>query len=147
MKTNEDLQRDVRDAIKWEPLLHDAEIVVEAKYGVVTLSGTVDSYDKKTLAEEVARHTKDAVVVIGKVSVKLPGETIIRNGTGSNPEILKTHRWILQIPSDRASTKVDNRELIFNGNLRRNYQRDEAVRLIRELSGLETIPSDSHIRS
>jgi len=47
MKTNEELQRDVQDAIKWEPQLHDAEIGVTAKDGVVTLMGTVDAYYKK----------------------------------------------------------------------------------------------------
>ena len=40
MKTNEALQKDVQDAIKWEPLLQAAEIGVTAKDGVVTLSGT-----------------------------------------------------------------------------------------------------------
>ena len=47
MKSNEDLQRDVQNAIKWEPLLHAAEIGVTAIDGVVTLTGTVDSYAKK----------------------------------------------------------------------------------------------------
>jgi len=47
MKTNQELQKDVQDAIKWEPLLHAAEIGVTANEGVVTLTGTVDSYSKK----------------------------------------------------------------------------------------------------
>ena len=43
MKTNADLQRDVQEAIKWEPLLSAAEIGVIAKAGVITLTGQVDS--------------------------------------------------------------------------------------------------------
>ena len=39
MKTNEELQKVVQDAIKWEPLLNAAEIVVTAKDGVITLTG------------------------------------------------------------------------------------------------------------
>ena len=46
MKTNEDLQKDVQEAIKWEPLLKAAEIGVTVNDGVVTLSGAVDSYAK-----------------------------------------------------------------------------------------------------
>jgi hypothetical protein len=38
MKTNEDLQKDVQNAIKWEPLLNAAEIGVTAKDGVVSLT-------------------------------------------------------------------------------------------------------------
>ena len=55
MKTNEKLQRSVQNAIKWEPLLHAAEIGVSVKDGVVTLSGIVDSYAKKLEAEEAAK--------------------------------------------------------------------------------------------
>ena len=51
MKTNEDLQKDVKDAIKWEPLLNAAEIGVIAKDGGITLSGIVNSYAKKLVAE------------------------------------------------------------------------------------------------
>jgi len=47
MRNNADLQKDVQDAIKWEPLLNAAEIGVTVKDGVVTLTGTVDSYAKK----------------------------------------------------------------------------------------------------
>jgi osmotically-inducible protein OsmY len=46
MKSNENLQSDVQNAIKWEPLLHAAEIGVTVRDGVVTLTGTVDSYAK-----------------------------------------------------------------------------------------------------
>ncbi len=55
MKTNEELQKDVQDAMKWEPLLHAAEIGVSVKDGVVTLSGTVDNFFKKTEADNAAK--------------------------------------------------------------------------------------------
>ena len=56
MKTNEKLQQDVEDAIKWEPLLHAAEIGVTAKEGIITLTGTVDAYLKKVEAENAAKN-------------------------------------------------------------------------------------------
>ncbi|WP_209789166.1 BON domain-containing protein [Chryseobacterium sp. PvR013] len=43
MKTNSELQRDVQNAIRWEPLLHSSEIRVTAKDGVVSLTGVVDN--------------------------------------------------------------------------------------------------------
>ena len=45
-ENNEELQKDVQDAIKWEPLLNAAEIGVTVKDGVVTVTGVVDSYTK-----------------------------------------------------------------------------------------------------
>ena len=43
MRNNAELQKDVQDAIKWEPLLNAAEIGVTAKDGIVSLAGVVDS--------------------------------------------------------------------------------------------------------
>jgi osmotically-inducible protein OsmY len=42
MKTNQELQRDVQNAIKWQPLLNAAEIGVTAKNGIVSLTGLVN---------------------------------------------------------------------------------------------------------
>jgi osmotically-inducible protein OsmY len=70
MKTNEDLQKDVQDAIKWEPLLHAAEIGVSVKDGVVTLSGTVDNFFKKTEADNAAKNVAGVKAVIENIEVK-----------------------------------------------------------------------------
>jgi len=67
MKNNEDLQRDVQDAIKYEPLLHAAEIGVIVEDGVVTLSGTVDSYAKKAEAEYAAKNVSGVKAVVEKM--------------------------------------------------------------------------------
>ncbi len=45
MKTNEQLQRDVMDELKWDPMVAASEIGVSAKDGVITLSGYVDVRD------------------------------------------------------------------------------------------------------
>jgi len=55
MKNNQELQTDVQNAIKREPLLHAAEIGVIVKEGVVSLSGVVDSYAKKMEAENASK--------------------------------------------------------------------------------------------
>ena len=56
MNNNSELQKDVQDAIKWEPLLKAAEIGVTVKDGIVTLTGTVDGYFKKKEAEDAAKN-------------------------------------------------------------------------------------------
>lgn len=56
MKTNQDLAKDVEDAIKWEPLLTDTKIGVTALDGVITLTGEVDGYLKKSKAEDTAAY-------------------------------------------------------------------------------------------
>jgi len=56
MKNNLELQEDVQNAIKWEPSINSSEIGVAVRDGVVTLSGTVDSYSKKLAAERVTKN-------------------------------------------------------------------------------------------
>ena len=56
MKTNEELQKDVQDAIAWEPHLQAAEIGVSIHNGVVALTGTADSYPKKLEAKDAVRN-------------------------------------------------------------------------------------------
>ena len=71
MKTNEELQKDVQDAIKWEPLLHAAEIGVTVTDGVVTLTGTVDNYTKKIEAESAAKKVAGVKAIIEQIHVKV----------------------------------------------------------------------------
>jgi len=55
MKTDLEIQKDVLDELKWEPFLSASEIIVTFKNGIVTLSGSVDSYFKKIGAEKAAK--------------------------------------------------------------------------------------------
>jgi len=72
MKSNAELQQDVQDAIKWQPLLNAAEIGVTAKDGVVSLTGVVDSYSKKTEAEDAAKNVAGVTALVEKIEVKYP---------------------------------------------------------------------------
>jgi osmotically-inducible protein OsmY len=51
MKTDMQLQKDVEDVLRWERHLSSSEITVNAKEGVVILSGTVNTFSKRQEAE------------------------------------------------------------------------------------------------
>ena len=46
-RVDEQIQRDVLEELKWDARLQPNEIGVIVKDGIVTLTGTVDSYFKK----------------------------------------------------------------------------------------------------
>lgn len=73
MKTNEALQEDVQEALRWEPLLHGAEIGVLAAGGTVTLSGIVDSYAKKVAALQAVQAVAGVRGITDKIQVQ-PGK-------------------------------------------------------------------------
>jgi osmotically-inducible protein OsmY len=70
MKTNEELQKNVQNALKWESLLNAAEIGVSVKDGIVTLTGNVNSYSKKSEAEEAAKNVAGVKVVVEEIKVR-----------------------------------------------------------------------------
>jgi osmotically-inducible protein OsmY len=53
MKTDAQLQQDVMNELKWDPTVK-AAIRVDVKDSVVTLSGYVDNYSKKSAADRAA---------------------------------------------------------------------------------------------
>ena len=53
-RTDEQIQADVLDELKWDLRVQPNEIGVVVKDGVVTLTGWVDSYVKKLAAEDAA---------------------------------------------------------------------------------------------
>lgn len=146
MKTNADLQKDVQESISWEPLLQAAEISVTAKDGVITLSGTVDSFAKKSEAEEAARRVKGVMAVVEQISIKA-GDEAIRGDGDLGDEILSAYQWTQEIPSDRVTVKVENGWITLEGDLQWNYQRDAAEQLIREIPGVKGISNNITIKS
>jgi osmotically-inducible protein OsmY len=71
MKTNDQLQNDVLEELRWEPSVTATNINVATHNGVVTLSGTVPYYAEKRDAEIDARN----------ISVTADGGVVTLTGT------------------------------------------------------------------
>jgi osmotically-inducible protein OsmY len=146
MKTNENLQKDVQNALKWEPLLSAAQIGVTVKDGVVTLSGTVDSYAKKTEAEDAAKNVSGVKVVVEKIEIKYGS-----NGTKSDgdiaSEVLRAYKWNWEIPEEKIKVRVEKGWVTLEGEVTWNYQREAAKTAIRSLSGVLGITNSIKIKS
>jgi osmotically-inducible protein OsmY len=71
MKKDSEIQEDVMKELRWEPLLNATEIGVAVKSGIVTLSGTVDTYSKKLAAEEAAKRVMGVKAVAEDIEVRL----------------------------------------------------------------------------
>jgi osmotically-inducible protein OsmY len=141
MKSNEDLQRDVQNAIKWEPLLHAAEIGVTAIDGVVTLTGTVDSYAKKSEAEEAAKKVSGLKALVEKIEIKF-SSTWKKDDAEIASEILNALKWDWEIPSDDIIVKVENGWVRLDGEVQWNYQREAAKKAVKQLSGVLGVTND-----
>ena len=146
MKTNSELQADVQNAIKWEPLLHAAEIGVTAKDGVVSLTGEVDSYTKKMEAENAAKKVIGVKALIEKIEVKIPSKWV-KTDSEIVEEVFKALKKTWTLPKDKVTVKVENGWVSLEGELPWNYQREDAKSAVRYLSGVKGVNNNIKIKS
>jgi len=147
MKSNAELQKDVQDAIKWEPLLSAAEIGVTVKDGVVTLTGTVDSYAKKTEAENAAKNVAGVKAVVEKIDIKFSGSWAKKDDNEIATEVVNALRWNWQIPKDKIKVKVEKGWVTLDGELEWNYQKEAARDVVKHLLGVMGVSNLIAIKS
>ena len=146
MKTNEDLQKDVQNAIKFEPLLHAAEIGVTVKDGIVTLTGIVDGYFKKAEAETAAKNVAGVKAIVENITIKY-GNGFSKNDNEIAVEVVKALNDSWSVPNDKVKVKVENGWVTLDGELPWNYQRDDAKSAVKYLMGVKGITSNIKIKS
>jgi osmotically-inducible protein OsmY len=145
MKTNEDLQKDVQDAIKWEPLLNAAEIGVIAKDGVVTLTGMVDSYAKKMEAETAAKRVVGVKAVVEKIEVRF-SNSFKKSDTDIANDALKGFKSTWDVPDDKIKITVENGWATLEGEVPWNFQREAAKNVVNNLMGVKGVTNNIKIK-
>jgi osmotically-inducible protein OsmY len=135
MKTDEQLQQNVMNELKWEPAIHAAEIGVAVKDGVVTLSGNVDSYGKKWAADRAAKRVYGVKAVVEEIKVTLAGsyKRTDKDIAKSATDVLD---WNLWVPSDRVKVKVQDGRITLSGDVEWYYQKEHAEDAVRHLKGV-----------
>lgn len=140
MKTNDELRKDVMDEIKWNPEFHDVatEIGVAVKDGVVTLSGTVDTYRKKVAAEKAAQHVAGVKVVASDVEIKV-GLFGKKTDTEIAEAVKNALRWNSSVKEEKIDVKVDNGWVYLDGEVDWHYQRSSIKSNIENLWGVRGV--------
>lgn len=146
MKTNEVLQKEVQDAIKWEPSLHAAEIGVTAKDGIITLTGVVNSYSKKFEAEDAAKNVAGVKAVVEKLEIHFGGAHK-KTDNDIAIEVVNAFKWNFELPNDKIKVKVENGWVTLEGELNWNFQKDAAQSAVKYLSGVKGVSNNITIKS
>ncbi len=147
MKNNAELQKDVQDAIKWQPLLNAAEIGVTVNDGVVTLTGVVDSYSKKSEVEDAAKNVAGVKAVVEKLEIKFSHDWGKKDDNEIATEVLNAFKWHWQIPADKIKVKVENGWVTLEGELQYNYQSEAAKDAVKNLLGVTGVSNSIQIKA
>lgn len=148
MKTNEDLQKDVMEEIKWDPQLSDiaTQIGVTARDGVITLSGTVDTYTQKLAAESAAQRVSGVKVVAVDIEVAIRG-IHERSDTEIAEAVKNALTWHSSVNEGLIEIKVDNGWIYLDGVAEWDYQKKAAETTVRDLIGVKGVTNRITVRS
>ncbi len=125
MKTDAEIQRSVMDELKWQPSINAAAIGVAVKAGIVTLTGTVNSYLEKLNAETASKQIAGVVATVNNLKVQLPSscECTDEDIARAAADAIK---WNVSIPRDRIKVAVENGWVTLTGTLDWMYQKEAA---------------------
>jgi osmotically-inducible protein OsmY len=138
MKTDNDLQRDVANELRWEPSVHGEEIAVAVRDGVVTLAGAVSSYARRYAATRAAERVAGVRAVADEIEVRLPG-TSQRTDTELAHQVANALRWHVQVPEEQVKARVEHGWVTLEGEVEWEYQRRAAYRAVRDLTGIRGV--------
>lgn len=146
MKTDSEIQKDVMEALKCEPLLSPNEIGVAVKEGVITLTGTVNSYSKKFVAEKATWRVEGAKAVAEELVVHLGNDNQLTDKaiTGN---ILNTLKWNTSNPDEKIKVKVTDGWVYLEGDVDWNFQKDSVGNAILCLKGIKGVTNLITVKS
>ncbi len=132
MRTDGDIERDVKEELKWGPDLDASDIAVSVKDGVVTLAGFVKSFTDKYEAEAAAKRVAGVSAVANDLEVRLPAfdqrpdPDIARDAVAA----IKSQ---LPISSEHIKIVVKNGWVALEGTAEWQYQRSTAETAVRRI--------------
>jgi len=133
MKTDFEILNEVKDELKWEPMLDLKEIDVDVENGYVTLSGIVDSYPKKMQAERAALRVPGVARVSNCINVNLSEK---RSDDEIKEAVAKAIRWNIDIEESHVIVKVQNGWVTLDGEVEWEFQKSKARNLAEDITGV-----------
>jgi osmotically-inducible protein OsmY len=132
------LQREVLDELEFEPSVNAAGIGVAVVDGVVTLTGMVDSYAEKVVAEKAAKRVRGVKAVAEEIEVRVPS-SMHHTDTDIARAAIVAMEWNTMIPKDKVKVKVEDGWVTLEGSVSWDYQRDAAATAVRYLTGVRGV--------
>jgi osmotically-inducible protein OsmY len=138
MKSDSEIERDVKEELRWDPDLDATDIGVSVSKGVVTLTGFVKSYFDRLEAETAAKRVAGVVGVANDIEVRIPNvderpdPEIARDAVSA----LKTQ---LPVSSEHIKVVLKNGVVTLEGQVEWQYQKNTAETAVRRIKGVKGV--------
>jgi osmotically-inducible protein OsmY len=137
-KTDREIQKDVLSELGWDTRVDETEIGVEVEKGVVTLTGTVDSYAKKIAARDAAHRVLGVLDVADDIQVKLPG-SLKRTDTEIAQAVRAALEWDALVPDRKIRSTVSDGWVTLDGEVDTLREKEDAQHAVRALTGVKGV--------
>jgi osmotically-inducible protein OsmY len=138
MRSDQEIERDVKEELQWNPDLDSTDIAVSVKKGVVTLAGFVKSYSDKYEAEAAAKRVAGVSAVANDLEVRLPAID-----QRPDPDIARDAvdaiKFQLPISSHDIKVVVKSGWVTLEGAVEWQYQRQTAETAVRRIKGVKGV--------
>ena len=138
MKSDHEIELDVKDELQWDPNLDAADVAVSVKKGVVTLAGFVKNYADKYEAESAAKRVAGVLGIANDIEVRIPSVD-----ERPDPEIARDAvaaiKSQLPISSEHIKVVVKNGWVTLEGFVEWQYQKNAAETAVRRLKGVRGV--------
>src|SRR3979490_247498 len=138
MRSDSEIERDVREELKWDPDLHADDIAVSVKNGVVTLAGFVPSYSDRLEAEAAAKRVAGVLAVANDLDVRLPAIDQLPNRDIAR-DAVSTLKAELPISYDKIKVIVKDGWITLEGAVEWQYQKTTADSAVRKVKGVKGV--------
>ena len=139
--TDTELKLHVQSALAWEPSVDADDVGISVDRGVVTLRGSVRSYAEKIAAERTVLHVYGVKGVANDIAVHL-GRTFERTDTEIAQAAVAALKWNTMLPDNRVTVSVTDGYLTLKGTLDWQYQKDVALRAVRDITGVKGVANE-----
>ncbi|TLP81742.1 BON domain-containing protein [Maribacter sp. ACAM166] len=146
MKTDSKIKIDVQDELSWEPSIDETKIGVTVDKGVVTLSGTVNTYAKKLAVEKAAKRVQGVKAVAEDIEV-VYGVSYKPNDTEIAKAAVNAIKWDTSIPDDKVMIKVEDGWVYLSGEVNWDYQKRAAKGAVQNLIGVRGVVNSIKLKS
>ncbi|MDT5034393.1 MAG: hypothetical protein QOC94_4564 [Actinoplanes sp.] len=136
--TDEDIQREVLRELKWDAEVALNEIGVAVRNGVATLTGWVETFSKKYAAERAALRVRGVKAIVNDIEVRL-APSHEQTDVDLAQSVVRVLEMDSLVPDDMVKVSVSGGWVTLRGEVAWDYQRREAQRVVRNLTGVKGV--------
>jgi osmotically-inducible protein OsmY len=141
-RSDEQIRTDIENSMRRDGRVVAADVKVEVKEGVATLSGTVPDYGAMWAAQDDAMFTNGVVRVVNILEVLLPENVIVPTDVELAQQANNVLQWASGVDAHDITVTVKEGAVTLAGTVPNYWERDRAAEIVCGLRGVRDLTNN-----